>query len=319
MKRMKIELTNQEPTKCLLAGERLAKRPSIDEWRYGGSAADVKLLLERLQLGGVPDGLDSPIELLKYLEREGKMSPAVLKAFTGCPDVQILMLGPSYGGKINEVGLVEEGRHPVANCTVPLFHGYGELRVLDLTCVPICDEDCRYLIKLAKLQALGLSGTRVTGRGLRYLARHAQFVPTLQCIKLCYIDKLDDAGVAELAAFPNLAEVDLFGSNKITLSAVLSLVASDPRKGAIRRMRLPEKVHGFLRDRHVAYSQLGDLDTDPARIDFLTECEAKLQLRKHQRHYPDIFLNLSVASLHEKLRDIVTLRRKEEFVWSICQ
>jgi hypothetical protein len=309
MKRMRVELANERP----------AKRPAHSDWKYGSERADVELLINKLSLEISLENVTSPVELFRSLEREGKLGPDVLKTFAKCSDVQILMMGPTYGGHVNELGLLEEGKFPAVNCTVPLFHGFTGLRVLDLTCVPIQDEDIRYMIKLSQLQALGLSGTGITSRGLRYITKHAQFLTSLQCIKLCYVDKLDDVGISELVAFPNLAEVDVFGSNKITLKAIYSIITGDPRKSMLKKVRLTEKIHSQLRDQHVAYSQLGELVANPAAVNNLSEHEVRLQLRKHQKYYPNIFLNLSVDSLHEKLCEIVTLRRKEEFLWSICQ
>ncbi|PJF17200.1 hypothetical protein PSACC_02997 [Paramicrosporidium saccamoebae] len=308
--------------------KKTVKRPKTEPanenataWIYG---SEVDGIITKLELADIPDTITSPLSLFKLLETEGRLSPAVLKLYSRCPDLQSIMMGPSYGGKVNEIGLVTAGHYPAFNCTVPLFHGFKDLLVLDLTCVSIEDEEVRYLIKLDRIQALGLSGTRISGKSLRYLAKHAKFARSLKCIKLCYLDKLEDSAILELfRLFPSLSEIDLYGSNKITLSAVVEAVPCDPVKfRRLRKVRLPEKSFALLQERHVVYSELNrkhDLASDPESVSSLPSAQVQSNLRLYRKLFPDIFLNLNVDSLEEKLRDILSKRRKEEFLWSICQ
>jgi hypothetical protein len=307
--------------------EKIVKRPKTEPtnenasgWIYG---LIVNEIISKLELADIPDTITSPLSLFKFLEAEGQLSPAVLKLYSRCPDLQSIMMGPSYGGKVNEIGLVVAGHYPAFNCTVPLFHGFKDLLVLDLTCVSIEDEEVRYIIKLDKIQALGLSGTRISGKSLRYLAKHAKFAKSLKCIKLCYLDKLDDSAILELARFPSLSEIDLYGSNRITLSGIIDSVPWDSVKSRrLRKVRLSEKVFAQLQERHVAYSELNrkhDLVSDPESVSSLPSVQIQSNLRLYRKLFPDIFLNLKVDSLKEKLCDILSKRRKEEFLWSICQ
>lgn len=293
-------------------------------WIYTADRAGVLQIAQRLGMPRVEEGIATPLDLLRHQEEQGSLSPALLVLFSGCPGVHSLLLGPTYGAQINEWGLPEEGRLPWINCTMPLYKGYAELAVLDLTCIPITDENLRYLIRLPGLRALGLSGTQVTAKGLRYLGKHAAFRTTLQCLKLCCMEKLDDEAIPALAAFPALNELDLYGSSRVSLAAVLRWLPCDLERqhSPINRIRLPERAFAQLREQHVTYAAVArqhpDLLGSVGALAGLPAAEVRRQLRIHQKHYPHIFLNLDCACLAQKLGAILVLRQKEETLWAIC-
>lgn len=316
VKRSKTESTNRQQ-------ETRKDSSDFNEWTLlGDGLGNVRRILKKLQPGTTFEDVNTPLELFKKLEVNGDLKPAVLKLFSSFPGIVSVMMGPTYGGKVNEIGLIEIGPNPSFNCTVPFYHGFADLCALDLTCVPIEDEEVRYLIKLEKLQALGLSGTRISNRAIRYLGKHAKFAKTLQCLKLCYLEKVDDDGVADLTSFSSLREIDLYGTTKVTLSAVTKILPSDPKDSSLCKLRLSEKATSLLNSRHVSYAELSrktDLISNPEGIFGMSVAQIQMNLRIHRHLFPDIYLNLDPQTLEQKLHSILIRRRQEEFLWRICQ
>lgn len=233
------------------------------------------------------------------------LSGKVLKLFGLCPDIETIDLSPSYAGHMSEIGLMEPSALPVAKCTVPIFGGYSSVKVLDCTNVHIVDDDLRFLIKLGKLQALGLSGTKITNKGLKYLATHSTFKTNLRCIKLCYIEAIDGAGLAHLCSgFTNLREIDLWGCEQLELKDLQCLATS-----SIKKARLPAGLHERIEDYHHKYQQVGrdhpELVTNPTEIECLCEAELRAQLALHKPYFPDIYLNVPKSIMLQRLKTIL--------------
>jgi hypothetical protein len=233
------------------------------------------------------------------------LSGKVLKLFNLCPGIETIDLSPSYAGHMSEIGLMEPSALPVAKCTVPIFGGYSSVKVLDCTNVHIVDDDLRFLIKLGKLQALGLSGTKITNKGLKYLATHSKFKAALQCIKLCYIEGIDGAGLAHLCSgFTNLREIDLWGCEQLKIKDLQCFKAS-----SVKKVRLPAGLHDHIEDYHHKYQQLGrdhpELVMNPNELECLCEAQLRAQLILHKPCFPDIYLNVPKSSMLQRLTTIL--------------
>jgi len=256
---------------------------------------------------------------LHRLEEEGDLGPKALSLFSRLDSVESLQLGPSYAPRgTSEIGLPKASKYPPLKVTA-LFYAkdaFEGLRILDLTHVPIQDDDLRYLIRLKGLQALGLSGTNIGNAGIRYLSKHAEFRQTLQCMKLCYLEKLADHGVRALSAFFSLVEVDLLGSDGVTLDGVLAFASE-----SLRKLRLPSSVQSRLtrlHDKHLEIARKHGhrlLQTE-AEIDQLGHEDVRMQLKFYCNVYPDVFLSAEPSDMKTKLRDIVQRRKKELLIWS---
>lgn len=308
------------------SGASKTKRASRHEaWIYSDDEKGGHDLLESLKLENVPEGaLKSPLRLFRHLEASGELHNKALKLFANIPGVTTLLLGPTFGQLTDATGLVEAGRYPVDGCTKIFFTGYRSLKILDLTCVPIEDDDVRYLIKLVDLQALGLSGTKVTGKGIKYLTQHAAFVHSLRCLKLCYLSGLDDLGLLEVKGLSSLCELDIFGccNSKLSLAACSNLLTYRSAENQLTSIRLPARLFESLRNRHMLYESITRkfhaFEPDAYKVGLLHEDEVRQQLRAYRQLFPDVFLNLDIGSLREKLSEILCRRAKEEYLWSIC-
>ena len=308
-----------------------SKRPRLQEtkllpkakafkWPYSSDHEGVRRICS--ELGFLIEGFTdckSPRELFEKLEGSGQskkqfanLSPAVLKLFSNCPEIQTLDMSGSYAGRLNAVGLIDSPPFPVQGCTRPLYGGFAELLVLDLTNVQIGDDELRYLIKLAKLQALGLSGTGVTDKGLRYLSRHATFVGTLQCLKLCYAQKITDVGLSHLKGFPRLSEIDLLGIEGITVTGCVDMLSEPLTNCQLSKLRLPLPIKDRLDELHFAYQR----QSQTVPFEQMDLEEIRSQLRVHRKHYPDVHVMLDSVQAKEKLRELIERRCKEEFLWS---
>lgn len=269
------------------------------------------------------DGFETRLDLFRLLERRGLLSHKALSIFSKCAEIESLDLGPSYADRMNKVGLISKGPFTVANCTVPIYTGFTGLKVLDMTRVPVVDEDLRYIIRLERLQALGLSCTKISWKGLRYLSKHARFIGSLLCLKLCYMENLGDESFGHLKAFSSLSEIDLYGSDSITLRSLLDLFPANPISSKLRQVRLPDRLFATIRGNHLAYEGLmkkRNLLQDPDKAFDLSEDEIKHELKMHQKQYPSAsFLAMDHAHLRKTLNDILLQRRKEEFLWAISQ
>lgn len=226
-------------------------------------------------------------------------------------------MSPSYAGHMNELGLLEPSAMPVAKCTVPIFGGYSTVKVLDFTNVHIVDDDLRFLIKLGKLQALGLSGTRITNKGLKYMATHSSFKSTLQCIKLCYIEEIDGSGLDHLCAgFSKLREIDLWGCDQLEIKDFMGLTRS-----AVKKVRLPAGLHERVEDYHHKYQKLGrdhpELVVNPKEIEHLSDAELRTQLKLHKPFFSDIYLNVPKSAMLQRLKEILTELKAQEHLFPL--
>lgn len=293
---------------------------SQDGWKYPNDRSGVVRIASKVSLVAISEEISTPLELLRWLEATGKLSPKALNLFSKCPEVNSLSLALSFGSKVNELGLREAGAFPFHRCTQPFFHGYSNLQALDLTCVPIDDDQLRFIIRLSKLQALGLSRTRVSGKGIRYLGKHSVFAATLQCLKLCYLESFRDDDLVGLRAFKSLKELDLFGCNKVSFRGLIDFLPDDM---GLETLRIPSKISTQLGSRHADYVRIRQQNAvyidDPELVATLTSDEVQMQLRIHQTQYPHIFLNLECDCLRKKLTGILKERAKEEHIWHRSQ
>ena len=328
--------SQSEPAKLLKVQNRV-KTLSIDQ-PPGGKKSEFELtarFLARLlkhdtlieeELGA---DCDDQAKLFAFLEREGKLSHKVLAVFSKSEaGIRTVSMTQSYGAPVNEFGLRSAPRFPISKCTRSFYSGFADVQVLDFTNVPVTDDELRFLIKLGKLQALGLSGSKITCKGIRYLTQHAAFKSTLKCLKLCFVDVLDDAIFSLLPLFTRLQEIDLRGCQALTLKGALNILSEGPASSSsspLKRIDWPETISIQLTEKHVFYQNLKkakpDLILDPKDISIpgLNEAELKRQLKWHKQVYPDIFLNLNLEALRAKFVSILRLRRREQclYEWSI--
>lgn len=311
-----------------------SKRPKAGvQWVYSADKAGCAAVSAALDLGLSADitrSLGTPVGLFRHLEesgtqecfhpaltRLGQLSSAVLRVFSQCPGIDSLNLTPTYGFQINDLGLVKPGALSPHKCTVPLFSGFAGVRVVDLTNVHIVDDDLRFLIRLERLQALGLSGTKITNKGLKYLATHAGFKGSLRCIKLCYVEGVSLAGLEHLCAgFKRLSEADLWGCEQLALADCKPFLC-----GGVAKLRLPAELHGLIDDRHHYYGGLSrrhpELLMAPVGLEAMGEGELKRQLKMHKPQFTDIYLNLPVEALRARLGKILAVLEIQERLYAL--
>lgn len=269
-----------------------------------------------------PD-FDDQLKLFEFLEREGKLSHKVLAVFSKCKAIRSVSMTLSYGTQVNDLGLHSEPAFPIQKCTRSFYSGFSEVQALDFTNVPLLDDELRFLIKLGKLKALGLSGTKITCKSIKYLSTHASFKSNLKCIKLCFVEGLDDAVFSLLTQFPRLEEIDLRGCANLTLKGALQLFPEGQRNVMIRKLSLPEQIHIQLSEKHQFYGELKRakpkliLDSKDISIPSLDEDDLKEQLKWHKQVYADIYLNMNLDALRGKLVSILRLRKREEQLYSL--
>ncbi|EPZ36941.1 hypothetical protein O9G_001386 [Rozella allomycis CSF55] len=140
----------------------------------------------------------------EQLEKEGLLTLDILDQFKNNQDITVVNMTPSFAPIKNEIGLVLQSKGNVKSCTKPFYHGFKNLLFLDITRVPIHDDEIRYLIRLCKLRGLSLSYTEITFKGMKYLSHHAQFKDTLEVLKLAGIEGLDDSWLPLVQTFTNL-------------------------------------------------------------------------------------------------------------------
>lgn len=262
--------------------------------------------------------------MFAYLEQEGNLSHRILSLFSRSRGIKSVCMTPSYGVEVDELGLPIEAKYSASKCTKSFYSGYPDLQALDFTNVPVGDEELRFLIKLSKLQALGLSGTKIAVKGIKYLAQYAEFKNTLKCLKLCFVEGINDGVFEHLLAFPKLRDLDLRGCSQVTLNGLLTLVpeGSCHDFASQKKLRLPDSLAAQLAEKHNFYCNLAraktELITDPKDISIatLSEVQLKQQLKWHRQVYPEIYLNLEGTSLQRKLISILRLRRKEEAIYA---
>ncbi len=265
---------------------------------------------------------DDPQQLFTFLEQEGKLSHKVLAVFSKSDGICSVSMTQSYGAPVDNLGLRPVPAFPVAKCTRSFYSGFGDVKVLDFTNVPLPDDELRFLIKLGKLQALGLSGTKITCKGIKYLTQHAAFKSTLKCLKLCFSDGLDDSVFSLLPLFSRLQEVDLRGCITLSLNGALQLLP-EGHWASFKRIGWPERISTILAERAIFYRDLklakSELILDPkdVSIPFLDEPQLRQQLKWHKQVYRDIYLNLNADALRSKLISIIRLRKREQTLYDL--
>jgi hypothetical protein len=262
--------------------------------------------------------------LFNFLENEGRLSPEVLKTFCKSTKIRNVNMTRSYAGTKCESGLISAPKYSAKLCTKPFYYGFQQLLSIDFTNVKICDDELRYLIRLPKLQALGLSGTLVTDKGIKYISNHSNFKLTLQCLKLCFLEGISDMAIKLLNVFTKLKSLDLRGNKNISLASCLDIITdrSEWRNSDIF-IKLPDNLHHQLSELHFFYEELlskndSKIIIDPSdnRISQLSKSEIKSQLFLHKKSYSDIYLNQDMEYLQKKLIEIIKRRKKEEFLYS---
>lgn len=263
--------------------------------------------------------------LFNFLEREGRLSTEILKAFSKCSLIKNINMTSSYAGIIGESGLLSGGKYSAALSTKSFYNGFQQILSLDFTNVKLNDDELRYLIRLPKLQALGLSGTTITDKGIKYLTVHSAFRTSLRCLKLCFIQGISDSSIHSLKIFTKLKSLDLRGCENITLSGCHDFVDETLKLPLTRlKMKLPEKIQNqllYLSEAYTAAARINNdiiMDPNNVRIDNLTVSEVKAQLKIHKQFYPNVYLNEDHIDLCEKLIFILRTRKKEEILLQYC-
>lgn len=262
-------------------------------------------------------------KMFKFLEKEGRLSSEILKLFSKCPKIRSVNMTHSYAGILDESGLLSAAKYSSKMCTKSFYCGFQQVLSIDLTNVKIEDDELRYLIKLPKLQALGLSGTSITDKGIKYLSVHSAFIKALKCLKICYVQGITDNSMKFLNSFAKLKELDLRGCENISLQGCLDLVEEFPNLSRTEfSIKLPLKIQSQLKELHLFYKRLSEqnsnfiLDPNDVRIENLTETELKFQLKLHQKVNRNVYLNEEKDSLRKKLIYILRIRRKEELLFN---
>lgn len=262
-------------------------------------------------------------KLFDFLEKEGRLSPMVLKAFCKSDKIRSVNMTWSYAGKKTEFGEISAAKYSPKLCTKPFYHGFQNLLTIDFTNVKIFDDELRYLIRLPKLQALGLSGTSVSDKGIKYISIHSKFKSTLQCLKICYLEGISDTALKFLSAFTKLKNLDLRGNQNISLSGCFDLIKEpSTHEDSAIFIKLPQKLRDQLSFMHIFYKDLlknnSNIILDPldSCISKLSRSEIKSQLTLHMENYNDIYLNQDLEQLQKKLMEIINKRKKEEYLYS---
>ena len=231
----------------------------------------------------------------------------------------------SYAGIICESGLPSASKYSAVLCTKPFYNGFQQILSLDFTNVKLNDDDLRYLIRLPKLQALGLSGTTITDKGIKYLSVHSAFKSSLRCLKLCFVQEIYDSSLQFLKSFTKLKHLDLRGSENITLNGCHDLVDETfkrPIPGS--SIRLPQKIQNRLIEMNDFYKNAAKnntniiLDPKDIRIENLSDPELKTQLKLHRTIYPNTYLNQDIVDLRKRLIYILRIRKREEILLKCC-
>ena len=255
------------------------------DWSFKETLEDCLDICKQLSID-LPSVCSTPLQLFEYLEKEGMLNPEVLKLYAPNREIKTLNMTPSYAGHLNSLGLFVESKLPPKLCTSPLYHGYQSLVALDLTNIAIGDDELRYLIKLGSLQALGLSGTNITSKGLKYLSIHAKFVCRLVCMKICYIPVLDDKALEFVTAFTSLQELDLLGT-----TCSLQGLVSFTKKCPVAKLRTPVEVYEQLTTLQEKFSKESKLVKRADDISQLSKTQITEQLKIFRKHYHNFIAN----------------------------
>ena len=331
------KLTLSEPVSLLKSKSRVIQsNSSKDEMQKNSKPKKHKINLNAARLAKIleydtfiedelgPDESDE-LKLFKFLEKEGRLSSKILKAFSKCSVIQNISMTNSYAGIVSESGLLSASKYSAILCTKPFYNGFQQILSLDFTNVKLSDDELRYLIRLPKLQALGLSGTAITDKGIKYLSVHSAFKTSLRCLKLCFVQGISDFSINFLKSFPKLKGLDLRESGNITMNGCHNLVDEALKDWLIgSSIKLPQKIQNRLLEMSEFYKATSKSDsniiTDPkdVRVENLTVTELKYQLKLHKTIYPNIYLNEDPDELRKKLASILRIRRKEEILLKHC-
>lgn len=309
----------------ILKSEEIQKTPNSKKHALKLNAAKLAIILDYDTFIEEELGADESdeLKLFKFLETEGNLSPEILKHFSKCPTIRNISMTKSYADVVKESGLQSIGKYSVILCTKPFYYGFQNILSLDFTNVKLGDDELRYLIRLPKLQALGLSGSLITDKGLKYLSVHASFKGSLRCLKLCFIQGITDFCFQSLIFFTKLRNLDLRGSEHITVIGCHNLF-DETIKAPVSTIKLPQKIMEKLMETSEFYKSLSKnntfiiLDSKDVRIDNLNISELKAQLDLHKQIYPNIYLNQNTNDLREKLENILRIRKKEENILKCC-
>lgn len=311
----------------------------------------VSALIAKHHLQDLEHGPDALSDIWKQAESRGLLTMDMVLDFASHLPIVSLNLSPSFAHqspwRYSEIqdhevlpllSISDSKNVTAVEITRPFFQRslvFSSLRMLDLTGIPLDDESMRYLIKLEHIEALGLSGTRVTSAGLKYLARYAAFKDVLVCLKLCYLEQLYNDCISCLALFVSLKELDLLGSDQITLDGLIGLLEtrcatpdgalSFSSKIPLRTLRVPQPVYARLIFLHTSYQSIQSqtllpsfrLVNQPGLVRDMSRAELMEQLKVHRAYYPNVYLNLPKEDLEEKLYSILVSRLKEERLWSL--
>lgn len=268
---------------------------------------------------------NDPVKLFSFLENEGRLSPEILKLFSKFNDIKSINMTKSYAGILGESGLLMMAKFSPTLCTKVFYSGFSQLLSIDFTNVSIHDDEIRYLIKLKKLQALGLSGTMITDKSIKYLSTHATFKENLKCLKLCYISGISDSSIKYLNSFVRLNNLDLRGNEQITLKGYNDLNFEFRLKDLTKfQLKVPKTIELQLSEKYLFYLELCKsntnliLDPKDTRIDQQSLHELKQQLKQHKQIIPDIYLTGDIKTLRARLVNILSIRKKEEILYHYC-
>jgi hypothetical protein len=265
--------------------------------------------------------------------------------FEACKDIKIIDLSASYGENVHASlpFLTKSPNMDAFSRVCKLLYNspelFEEIEFLDLTLVPFSDDLLRYIIRMSKLKGLGLAGSKVTVKGLRYLTKHATFVNNLEVLLLSGNDLITDDCLPYLSFFPNLKSLELVHTN-VTYDGILANLVKfqytdDGKKCLIELvnphltyLRLPDPIfrrlsqtHGLCEsDLSLGYINFREKSLmDPISVEQLSleECRAFLKVYKDADVYPSIYLNGILEDLRSRLKEIRIIRLKEEKIWSL--
>ena len=290
--------------------EKRPRKRHKSAWRFKDSEEDGNLIVKQLELT-TDYRSHRPSELFKRLEGEGQLSPKILEFYSQNTEIKTLSLRESYAPKLSEAGHLIPANQDYLLSTKVLYTGFTSLIALDLTNVPITDNELRFIIKLQNLKALSLSGTLITERGLKYLSEHSKFQERLECLKLCYVDSIVDSSLKFITKYQNLQELDLLGT-LCTIESVESLV----KLCSLKKIRMPISVHDELRERHELHisSKLVTCINDVSNMD---QRKISALSKKLLRLFKFKSVRAAVDQ-NELVQLILERRQKEELVWVKC-
>lgn len=306
-----------------------------------------KLIVSKYNLEHILDLSDESITLdilFKNIESKGLLTIQMISDFAFHITLTSLNLSPSFSShSTTDIHFLTTSNlkdFPSSNLTKSFFQNkdlFLNLKILDLTRIPIDDDSLRYLIRLESLEALGLSGTKITTLGIKYLAKHASFKSIIKCLKLCYLENIQDDCIQYLLSFVKLQDLDLLGSDNITLKGLFGLIdikreehanesmISTSWKLPLKLLRVPQTVYSTLLSLHSSYHMLRSqtlfptfqLADQPHQVKSMSRQELMEQLKIHRNYYPNIYTNLQREDLLERLHSILISRMKEECLWSL--